>query len=101
MSLIKDIVKSLHRDGCETKTTYRTKVNSDVEVLSVEVSDESIISFETLQDLLLLNNKFWKVYVSHPYPTMCVVNVKYHKRLPRYIRALEEWRYKKIPGIDD
>lgn len=100
MSLIKDIVASLQRDGCETKATYRTKVNSVVEVLSVEVSDESIISFETLQDLLLLNNKFWKVYVSHPYPTM-VVNVKYHKRLPRCIRALEEWRYKKIPGIDD
>lgn len=101
MSLIKDIVRSLQQDGCETKATYRTKVNSNVEVLSVEVSNESIISFETLQDLLLLNNNFWKAYISHPYPTMCVVNVKYHKRLPRCVRALEEWRYKKIPGIDD
>lgn len=101
MSLIKDIVKSLQRNGCETKATYKIKVNRDVEVLSVEVSDEAIITFEALQDLLLLNDKFWKVYINHPYPTMCVVNVKYHKRLSRCVRALDEWRYKKIPGIDD
>lgn len=101
MSLIKDIVKSLSRNGCETKATYKTKVNKDVEVLSVEVSDESIITFEALQDLLLLNDKFWKVYINHPYPTMCIINVKHHKHLSRYVKALDEYRNKEIPGIDD
>ena len=89
MSHIKDIVKILQRNECETKETYKTKISGDIEVLSVEVSNESIITFEALQNILLLNDKFWEVYISHPYPTMCVVNVEYHKKFSRFVKALD------------
>lgn len=80
--IMKEIVESLHRDGCKTLSTSIEKMDKNITLYSVELSNDSAVSFTTLQNLHLLSDHFLSAEVDCP-------NGKMHVTVTRH--RLTKW----------